>query len=91
MLDAIAAGDVILQPFPRRTRQKPGCGTSFTALFIPVGATNPEGAKEFINWTLSKEQNPTYVLGPGAGLPVLKSVAALPAVPDAVLPAGDCG
>jgi multiple sugar transport system substrate-binding protein len=77
MLDAIAAGDVILAPFPAGPGKKPGCGTGVAALAIPTGAKNPDGAKEFINWTLSPTQNPTYVVGPGGGLPVLKSVAAL--------------
>ncbi len=53
-----------------------------------MGAKNPEGAKEFINWTLSPEHNPAYVVGPGGGLPVLKSIPAYRAVPDAVLQAG---
>lgn len=78
MLDAIAAGDVILQPMPAAPGKKPGCGTDISALFIPTGAKNPEGAKEFINWMLSPAQNPAYVKGPGAGLPVLKSIGALP-------------
>ena len=78
MLDAIAAGDVYLAPMPAGPGKKPGCGTGIAALAIPVGAKNPEGAKEFINWTLSAEQNPAYVVGPGCGLPVLKSISALP-------------
>ncbi len=78
MLDAIAAGDVILQPFPAAPGKKHGCGTGVSALFIPTGARNPEGAKVFINWVLSPAQNPAYVRGPGGGLPVLKSIAALP-------------
>ena len=77
MLDAIAAGDVILQPFPAGPGQKPGCNTQLQALWIPTGAKNPDGAKDMINWLLSPAQNPTYVVGPGAGLPVLKSVQAL--------------
>jgi multiple sugar transport system substrate-binding protein len=32
-----------------------------------------------INWLLSPAQNPAYVLGPGAGFPVLKSALAEPA------------
>ena len=60
----------------RRPGKKPGCGTGVTALAIPVGAKNPDGAKEFINWTLSPAHNPAYVVGPGGGLPVLKSVQA---------------
>jgi ABC-type glycerol-3-phosphate transport system substrate-binding protein len=46
------------------------------ALFIPKGAKNVEGAKAFINWMLTPEVNPAFVMGPGGGLPVLKSVAA---------------
>jgi ABC-type glycerol-3-phosphate transport system substrate-binding protein len=76
MLDAIVAGDVFLAPFPAGPGKKPGCGTGVASLLIPTSAKNPDGAKEFINWTLSPEHNPAYVLGPGAGLPVLKSVAA---------------
>lgn len=76
MLDAIDAGEVYLAPMPAPAGNKPGCGGNAVALFIPVGAANPEGAKEFINWLLSPEENPAYVLGPGAGIPVLKSVAA---------------
>lgn len=76
MLDAIAAGDVYLAPYPAGPGQKPGCGAGISSLYIPTGAPNAEGAKEFINWILSPEQNPAYVLGPGAGIPVLKSVQA---------------
>ena len=53
MLDAITAGDVYLAPMPAAPGKKPGCGTGVAALAIPVGAKNPDGAKEFINWTLS--------------------------------------
>jgi ABC-type glycerol-3-phosphate transport system substrate-binding protein len=63
---------------PAGQGKQPGCGTGVAALFIPTGAKNPDGAKEFINWTLSPAHNPAFVLGPGGGLPVLKSVAALP-------------
>ena len=76
MLDAIAAGDVYLAPMPAPEGNKPGCGANITSLFIPTGAKNVEAAHDFINWLLSPEQNPAYVLGPGAGIPVLKSVQA---------------
>ena len=76
MLNAIDAGDVYLAPMPAPEGNKAGCGGNTTALFIPEGAVNPDGAKEMINWLLSPEHNPAYVLGPGAGIPVLKSVAA---------------
>ncbi|MCX6029290.1 MAG: extracellular solute-binding protein, partial [Chloroflexi bacterium] len=77
MLDAIAAGDVYLAPMPAGPGKQPGCSTGIEALAIPVGAKNADGAKDFINWTLSAEQNPAYVVGPGGGLPVLKSISAL--------------
>lgn len=78
MLDAIDAGDVILQPFPAGPGGIHGCGSGVSSLYIPAGAKNVEGAQALINWILSPEQNPAYVLGPGAGLPVLASVSALP-------------
>jgi multiple sugar transport system substrate-binding protein len=73
MLDAIAAGDVILQPMVAPEGKKPGCDIGAPAFFMPVGAQNPEGAYAYLNWLLAPEQNPDYVLGPGAGFPVLKS------------------
>ncbi|MGQ9768056.1 MAG: ABC transporter substrate-binding protein [Anaerolineae bacterium] len=78
MLNAIAEGDVILQPMVAPEGKKPGCNISSPALAIPVGAKNPEAARDLINWLLKPEQNPDYVLGPGAGFPVLKSQQALP-------------
>ena len=97
MLDAIAAGDIYLAPMPAAEGKKPGCGTGVAAVAIPTGAKNPEGAKEFINWTLSAKQNPAYVIGPGGGLPVTKSIAALPEFQTpfykqavAVMDASDC-
>ena len=78
MLDAIAAGDVILRPMAAPAGQTPGCQVSAPGLFIPVGARNPEAARDLINWLLSPAQNPAYVLGPGAGFPTLKSQQALP-------------
>jgi multiple sugar transport system substrate-binding protein len=79
MLDAIAAGEVILAPFPAAAGKTPGCNIDAPALFIPVGAKNADAAYDLINWLLSPAQNPAYVLGPGAGFPVLKSALAEPA------------
>jgi multiple sugar transport system substrate-binding protein len=76
MIDAINSGDVYLAPMPAGPGQKPGCSFGVDALFIPKGAKNVEGAKAFINWMLTPEVNPAFVMGPGGGLPVLKSVAA---------------
>lgn len=74
MLDAIAAGDVYLAPFPAPEGNTPGCDVGASALYIPVGAKNLQAAYDHINWLLSPEQNPDYVLGPGAGFPVLVSL-----------------
>jgi multiple sugar transport system substrate-binding protein len=73
MLDAIAAGDVILRPMVAPEGKTPGCDIGAPAFWMPVGAKNPEAAHDYINWLLSPEQNPDYVLGPGAGFPVLVS------------------
>ncbi len=77
MLDAIAAGDVILAPFPAVEGQKPGCNNEVTGFGIPVGAKNPEAAQDYINWIMSPEQNPDWVLRPGAGFPALMSTRGL--------------
>jgi multiple sugar transport system substrate-binding protein len=74
MLDAIAAGEVILQPMVAPAGKKPSCDVNAVALGIPVGAKNPEAAYDYINWVLAPEQNADYVLGPAAGFPVLKSL-----------------
>lgn len=76
MLDAIAAGDVILSPFIAVEGQKPGCGIEVQGFVIPVGAKNPEAAYDYINWIMSPEQNPQWVLGPGGGFPALKTTQA---------------
>jgi len=76
MFDALAAGDVYLAPMPAGPGGVRGCGASLAGLGIPTGAQNVEAAHDFINWLLTPEQNPAYVLGPGAGFPVIKSVQA---------------
>lgn len=73
MLDAIAAGDVYLSPFLSVAGEQPGCGIGVTGLGIPTGAANPDGAKAYINWVMSAEQNPAWVLAPGGGFPTLAS------------------
>jgi len=69
MLDAIAAGDVVLAPMFAPEGQTPGCGNDIQGVAIPVGAQNVEAAHDFINWIMTPEQNPAFVLGPGAGFP----------------------
>jgi multiple sugar transport system substrate-binding protein len=73
MLDAIAAGDVILRPFVSVEGQKPGCSVEIGGFVMPVGAKNPEAAYDYINWLMSPEQNAEWVLGPGGGFPTLKT------------------
>ena len=76
MLDAIAAGDVVLSPFIAAEGKTPGCDVAVAGFAIPVGAKNPEAAYDYINWIMSPEQNPDFVLRPGGGFPALKSVRA---------------
>jgi ABC-type glycerol-3-phosphate transport system substrate-binding protein len=71
MLDAIAAGEVILAPFAASAGNTPGCGTSISGFGIPVGAKNADGAKEYINWIMDPVQNADWVLRPGGGFPAL--------------------
>ena len=74
MLDAIAAGDVILDHMFAPEGQTPGCGNDVAGFSIPVGARNVEAAYEYINWLMTEEQNPKFVLGPGAGFPALTTM-----------------
>ena len=69
MLDAIAAGDVVLAPMFAPEGKTPGCGNDISGFGIPTGAKNVEAAHDFINWIMSPEQNPAFVIGPGAGFP----------------------
>lgn len=69
MLDAIAAGDVILSALFAPEGQTPGCGNDIQGFAVPVGAMNVEAAHDYINWVMTEEQNPAFVLGPGAGFP----------------------
>ena len=69
MLDAIAAGDVVLAPMFAPEGQTPGCGNDISGFGIPTGAKNVEAAHDFINWIMSPEKNPDFVIGPGAGFP----------------------
>jgi len=77
MLDAIAAGEVILSPFVAPEGMTPGCGMEVTGFGIPVGANNPEGAQAYINWIMSDAaQNADWVLRPGGGFPALNTTQA---------------
>lgn len=96
-LDAVASGEALLAPFPAAAGQRPGCGNGAASLAIPTGATNVDGAHDIINWLMTLEQNVLFVLGPGGGLPTLKSVQAAPEFQTpfwteaaAVIDASDC-
>ncbi len=69
MLDAIAAGDVVLRAMFAPEGQTPGCGIDIQGFGVPVGAANIEAAYDYINWVMTPEQNPRFVLEPGAGFP----------------------
>jgi len=72
-LDAVAAGDIYLSPlFSNVPGQKPGCDIFSTALSIPVGAKNVDGAKAFINWMMGTQENAQFAFGIG-GASALKS------------------
>ncbi len=73
MLDAITAGDVYVSAFFGANGHEPGCNNAASALTIPTGAKNREAAQDYINWVMSPEQNPDWVLGPGGGFPTLKA------------------
>lgn len=74
MLDAIAAGDVILDNMFAPEGKTPGCGNDVAGFSIPVGAKNIEASYEYINWLMTAAQNPKFVLGPGAGFPALTTM-----------------
>jgi len=74
MLDAIAAGDVVMRPSFAPEGNTPGCNIDVQALAIPVGSKNVEAAHDFINWIMTPDQNAEFVVGPGGGFPSIKSM-----------------
>ncbi len=79
MLDAIAAGDVIMRPMFAPEGKTPGCNLDIQGVGIPTSAKNVEAAYDFINWIMTDmDIYIKYVLGPGAGFPSLKSAQELP-------------
>jgi multiple sugar transport system substrate-binding protein len=69
MLDAIADGQVTLEPMFAPEGNKPGCALDTVGFGVPVGALNVEGAYAYFNWLMSPDRNAEYTLGPGAGFP----------------------
>lgn len=83
MLDAIAAGKIILRPMFAPPGKTPGCNNTLAVFYIPVGAKNPEAAYDYINWLLSDQARYVeYVIGPSAGFPTLKSAQNAPEIKD---------
>ncbi len=81
MLDAIAAGDVVMRPMFAPEGNTPGCNLDIQGYGIPTGAMHPEATYEFINWVMGDmTRNIEYVIGPGAGFPTLKSAQSDPAM-----------
>lgn len=81
MLDAIAAGDVIMRPMFAPEGNTPGCNQDIQGYGIPTGAKNPEATYDYINWIMGDlTRNIEYVIGPGAGFPTLKSAQSDPAM-----------
>ncbi len=72
-LDALAAGDAYLAPFPAPAGKTPSCNLASSGLIIPTGAKNSEGAKEYINWLMTPAQNPNFVMQAVGGFPALKT------------------
>jgi multiple sugar transport system substrate-binding protein len=74
MLDAIEAGDVVLEPFVAPEGQVPGCGLALYTLVIPTGAENVEAAHDYINWLMTDfDQNADWVARAAAAMPALKT------------------
>lgn len=73
MLDAIAAGDVVLAPMFAPAGKTPGCANATQGLALTATANNPEAAFDYINWLMDPHRNAEFVYGPGAGFPVLQA------------------
>jgi len=73
MLDAIAAGDVVMAPFFAPEGQKPGCSNDVQGLAVVSNAKNLEAAYDYINWLMDPHRHAEFAIGPGAGFPVSKT------------------
>ena len=74
MINAIAAGDVVMRPSFAPEGLTPGCNIDAQALGIPMGSKNVEAAHDFINWLMLPDNHAEIAFGPGGGFPSLKSV-----------------
>jgi ABC-type glycerol-3-phosphate transport system substrate-binding protein len=73
MLDAIAAGDVVMAPMFAPEGQTPGCSNDVQGVAITANAKNVEAAYDYINWLMQPHRHAEFAIGPGAGFPVLKA------------------
>jgi len=74
MIDAIAAGKVVLAPMFAPEGKTPSCGLDGMSVGIPVGAPNLDAAYDFINWLMTdQDQFVKYVVSAGGGFPALIS------------------
>lgn len=77
-LNAVAAGDIYLSTFFSAVPgQKPGCNIAATALSIPVGAKDVDGAHAYINWLMSSQEDAQFVAALG-GYPALSTSTSSP-------------
>jgi spermidine/putrescine-binding protein len=74
MEDAINAGDIKLAPFFAPQGKQPSCNSAFSGYLIPKGASNLDGAHQYINWIMDPKNNAAWVQGVGSGLPTETSV-----------------
>ncbi|MBN1267607.1 MAG: extracellular solute-binding protein [Anaerolineales bacterium] len=78
MIDAIDAGDVVLDHMFAPEGQTPGCGNDVQGVGVPKGAENLDAAYDFINWIMEPAQNVPFVLDVGAGFPANRDMLEAP-------------
>ena len=78
MINAIAAGDVVMRPSFAPEGNVPGCNIDIQAVAIPVNSKNVEAAQDFINWIMTPDRNAEFVACPGGGFPALKTMQSHP-------------
>ncbi len=78
MINAIDAGDVILDNMFAPEGQTPGCGNDVQGVGIPKNAENVQAAYDFINWIMEPEQNIPFVLDVAAGFPANRAMLDAP-------------
>ncbi len=74
MINAIAAGDIVMRPSFAPEGNTPGCNIDISAVAIPVESKNLEAVHAFINWLMVPDHYAEFAAGPGGGFPGLRSV-----------------